>query len=251
MIPFEIVHNDYTKIVANVFRLDYKTILRFTVNLSFESQMYGVQNFHKEYCVINPKTNDRKHSVSLDFPYCLSLENTIKDSNGIKEYIRITANDMIPLLMMLEQGLEWFTNPKYANLYANKDGRLVLMESVIPRRILCGTKYVEIEPMVYVYPEGNYGFGVRLYLNSEINYAEMDFNTFCGLIYHIRKFDMYNSALLLINYMGRPSNGTNMITFDNGSSIDMTHYREETTPIQKTGRKPNIFNNRKPTLDDL
>ena len=252
MAPFEIVHNDYSKIVANVFRLDFKTVLRFTVNLNFESQMYGVQNFHKEYCVISPKTNDRKHSISLDFPYCLSLENTIKDSNGEKEYIRIAANDMIPFTMMLDQGFEWFTNPKYANLYANKDGQLILTEMVTPRRIICGQKYIEIEPMVYVYQNGTYGYGIRMYLNSEVNYAEMDFNTFCGLIYHIKKFDMYTVALLLINYIGRPSYGTNMVTFDNGSIADYTQYREETTPVQKTGRKPNKFTGRRQTsLEDL
>lgn len=231
--------------------LGKNAVLKFNVYLNYEHDKFGLQNFHKEYQYYNNRLGRDQFTISRQFDYALSVENISSSTeNDIKETILIGICEMSMFKMLLNAGMEWFTNPRYNNLYANKDGKLVLIEQVQPRRIFCRSKYIEIEPIVYVDKNSVYDLGVRMYLNSETNYVEMNLSRFCGLHYIIDTFNMYQAAITLINYLQRPEFGTNLVSFSSGGIVT-DNQKEERMPAQKTGRKINVFTEKRKLEDSL
>lgn len=243
--------SDYNKISDTIMYLGKNVVLKFNVYLNYENEKYGQQNFHKEYCYYNNRLGKDQYTIMRYFDYAMTIENTSQSAdNDIREVIQIGVCEMSMMKMLLHAGMEWFTNPQYSELYSNKDGKLVMMEQVQPRRIFCRSKYIEIEPIVYVDSNLTYDFGIRMYLNSETNYVEMSLSRYCGLHYMMDTINLYQAAITLINYLERPEFGTNLTSFSNNYNSDGT--KEQKIPVQKTGRKPiNVFAEKRNLEDSL
>ena len=203
----EIVHNNYEKITDVVMWLNNEWVLKFTTTLNKYSDKYGRQNYHKEIGYM--KNNDVSINISREFDYFLSIETVRKNKEtGMKDSIMIRNTDIYFLCFKLEEVY------KQVSLVFAKDdqGRIFIPKKPNPIVVnLCGNKYIEFEPMVKELDNGSQVIGVNIYLGSDSVFFFMNINMFLSFKYCIENFNMYQSAQLMLNYLGRPTNGTNMV----------------------------------------
>ena len=247
-VPFIRV-NEYNKISDLVMFIGQNCVLKFNVILNSEGKDGRIENFHKEYQYYSKKYDTNQYTISRKFDYYLTIENQFASEIGFKESIIIGINEMMMFKLLLKSAINWFMDSQYSNMYANKDGKLVLVNPQTPKRAVFKSKYIEIEPIVYISQEDSYDFGVRMYLNSETNYTELSFNKLCGLYYIIDSLNLYQAAITLINYLQRPEFGTNLISYVEGTKYENT----SKMPSQKSGRyiqEINVFNQKRNKLED-
>lgn len=216
--PIEILHENYEKITDDLIWLSSNVLLRFTVILNYYSDKYGRNSYHKEVEYYSYKANKNVINIKRSFDYFLSIED-IKNKDN---YIRIGIQDIIGFRMFINKATDWFTGSKYKNLFARKDGRLVMLGKVDKLKIssLPLNKYIEIEPIIGEYNNAEQYIGVRIFLSSESNFVDMDINKLFGLKYLLDSINMYQSAQLLLNYIQRPQFGTNLYTMDSSFTKD-------------------------------
>lgn len=245
---------DYNKITDTIMTIGSNCVLKFNVILNSENKNTGeVENFHKEFQYYSKRFSKNQYSIFRKFDYFLSIENYVPNDNGFRETIQIGVCEITMAKYLLNSVMEWFLNPDYKDLYSNKDGRLVITREISPKKVFLRSKYIEIEPIVYIDADNNTDIGVRMYLNSETNYCEMSFSRFCGLHYMIDSFNLYESAIILINYIQRPELGTNLISFIDNNPLDL---RKESTGnhTNKVGRRienNNVFTKKQNLEDSL
>lgn len=239
------------KISDDVYNLGSNLILRFNVILTTRPvNSQQKRSYHKEFEYIN-RFQEKSVTIRRSFDYYLSLENVIKDSaTGEKIFIRIGLGEFFLFKQVLEKAASWFSDPKYNKLFVKDNkGKLRLAEP-IPETVLTDLPMDRSLRLVPCIVEKGMSlddqrFGIRIYYSNDYNgYADLDIGRFMGLVYLISTFNMYQCALELINYIGRPEFGYNRIDLDtlNGSSYafkpnDTYNQSEEKTTGIK-GRKP-------------
>ena len=92
-----IVHNNYEKITDDIFWLNQKWVLRFSVRLNKYSDKYGRVNYHKE--VMYNRGRDVCINISRSFDYYFTIDSLFKDDNGQKESVYITPMNFINILL--------------------------------------------------------------------------------------------------------------------------------------------------------
>ena len=202
-----LAHKNYKKITDDLMWLSNKWMLKFTVLLSRKTDKYGDESYHKEvgfykgheYCV----------NINRSFDYYILIESVTKDATGQKESVYIRVADMYVLKFKLNQVAEWFTSEDNQGLFAKKDGKIFMPISVNPIKItgLMFNKYLEFEPSIMNYDNGDQAIGVRMYINSDTNSVFMESGRFLGFKDFIENFNMYQSAQLMLNYLQRPEYG--------------------------------------------
>ena len=203
-----IVHNDYEKISDKIMFLSNDYILKFNVNLNKRNK--NKENFHKEFgYTVN---GDFRINISRDFVPYLSIESARRsDSNKVQ--LQIGMNDIYFFRMKLQEVVGWFTTEQFKNLFVRKDDRIIIpvkVDSIIAH--VSFGQYIEFEPTTAVFNNEQL-IGVRVYLSSDNISFFMGVNTLLSLNYFIETFNMYQSAQLMLNYLGRPDNGTNYMEF--------------------------------------
>lgn len=212
----------YDKISDDIYLLGKNAILRFNVSLS--NSVDNMRNyFHREF-EYNSKYANANSLITIrrSFNFFLSLENIKRDEEtGNKEFIIIGVSEIMLFKYKIKESIKWFTDKKFENLYATKGDKLIMLGRVDPIRIdnLPMNKYIEFEPVVYT--NGDYNApGIRIYLSSENNFIDMTVDRFMGLYYIVDNLNMYESAQLMVNYLGRPDNGTNIFRYSDGNETE-------------------------------
>lgn len=206
-----IVHNDYDRISDTVFWLNKDWVVKFVVRLNRYTENRGKENYHKEFGY--SAKNGFAVSINRDFDYFLQIESVRKDNNGFKDQIQITQNDIYFLQFKLNKASKWFTGAK--SIFAkSSNGAMVPTKTYSEKIDISFGKYIEIEPAVVKYDNGNYITGVRFYMNSDAVNFFIDVNKFLSFNYFISNFNMYLAAQGLLSYLGRPENGTNYVSFN-------------------------------------
>lgn len=247
IIPATISHDQYDKLVDDVYFMGKNTMLKFTVSLSSEYKG-DREYFHKEY-EYDSKYPSQKTLVTLKrhFDYYLSIESIVK-IDGVKTFIRIGVSEILLFKGFIKDLLSWFTAKEYENLFARRGKNIIMLGRPEPRTLnnLPMGKYLSAEPMVFSSEDDSQYTGVRIYLSSDISYVDMTVDRLGGLYYTISTFNMYNSAQNMLNYLGRPENGTNLTTFDDTfRGIDT----EEIEGVKaKDGRKPSGIRNKQRSI---
>lgn len=246
--------DEYNRVSDVLLYIGKNMVVKFNVQLSnYNKDTKKMEPFHKEYKYYDARVGSDRYTIHRSFGYYISIENCIANDDGIKEIVKVGVCEITLMKMMLNSGLEWFTNSEYKDLYGKRDGKLVINKQIEPKHISLQGKYVEIEPIVFVSYMGDYDFGVRLYLNSDTNYVEMPLNTYCGLQYTFESVNLYQSALGVLAYLEKPEPGSNLVSFSEGYERYSDVVRECKQPNKnKIGRKigGNVFtkNNH---LDDI
>lgn len=212
----------YDKLSDDLYFLGFNAILKFNVTLSKKGEDGKRHHFHKEFEYMSEKYNEKLITMKRSFDFFLSIENMKQCDNGVKEFIMIRAQDMYHVKDRLHAASRWFLSKDFEKLYARKNNELIMLGKVEPIEIayLAMDKYIIIEPIIYSYDDRK-DRGVRLYLSSPNNYVDMNVDKFMGLIYLIDSINMYQSAQLLLNYLGRPELGTNMYQFNSIGNAEL------------------------------
>lgn len=203
---------DYDKITDVLMYMSKDINLSFNVSLAYRKQDGTRNHYHKEYSY-KSKYIDKGNVVSLkrNFKYYLSID--IKDD--FNNSVMITAANILALRMRLKIVYNWFTT-----LFKYQDDKLII-SGTWNDNILYINKYscLKFEPTVCIYEDNTYKEGVRIYINSDDIYFDLDIDRFMEFYYIIDNIDMYQNAIILLNYL-RPEYGTNITYLENGSSIN-------------------------------
>lgn len=250
MIPVNIRHNQYDKLVDNVYYLGGNVVLNMNVILNTRKKDGNSYNYHNEYMYDSEKYLDHSKLVTLkrSFDYFLSLENAKSYDGDPKESIMIRPQDYYNIQYNLEIVRNWFNSQ---DMYAYKGEKLHLINPPRPVTIagLAAGKSIVIEPTVIIYENGEYE-GVRLYLNNTANYADITLDRIMGFIYTMNVFNMYGAAQAMLAYHGRPPSGDNVVVF--GQPVDMSNEEIATSgavgrKIPKSKKQKSFFD----TIDDM
>lgn len=213
MRPIEYI--DYDKLSDDVLYLGSKLYLRMNVSLSSKSEPDQRYHFHKEFAYSSVYApNNRFISIKRSFSYYLSLDRIDIPLGGIM----IRSQDMIVLKSKLEEVSEWFSS----NIFAIKGKNLIVKYKKKPIIVegLANQKYLQFDPVVIVWENtGEQTPGVRITLGDPSIFADISVDKFFGLLYTISTFNMYQSAQLLLNYLGRPRYGFNLFESENNNFL--------------------------------
>ena len=200
------------KISDDVYVIGPNVILKFNVSLSKVANGKRYY-FHKEFEYPTKGIPEQPTAVTIkrSFDYYLSIETMQKDLSGMKLFIRIGPQEYMMVKQGLEAAISWFTDTKYTNLFATNKGELILT-SPIPEFTISNLpmgKYIHIMPVIVDRGIANADKapGIRLTLNDS-TFVDITLDKLMGLYYTISCFNMYQAALLLLNYLQRPELGT-------------------------------------------
>lgn len=214
------------KVADDVFVIGPNVVLKFNVSLSKVSN--GTRyHYHKEYEYPTKGITGQPTLVTIkrSFDYYLSIENMQKDSNGNKVFIRIGPSEYMLLKKGLEEAISWFTNTDYKHLFAYDKGKLITVAPIPEFKIpsLPMNKYIEIYPIVIDKGIANSDKqpGVRLILGDDSAFIDINLDRLMGLYYTISCFNMYEAALLMINYIQRPEFGTNRFIMERSNQTNL------------------------------
>ena len=203
---------DYDKISDIIMYLSKEVTVKFNVSLASKSQEGQRLHYHQEF-EYGSKFNNRSngYSVRRNFDYYISID--VK--NDYESGIMIKPANMIMLRLKLNQVAQWFTK-----LFVIKDDRLVIVGKFEPIMMnISEYKAIKFLPQVIQFEDGAFKEGVRMILNSEESvYVDLTIDKFMELYYFIDSVDMYNCAIVLLNYFGAPEPGTNMFSMDGGNN---------------------------------
>ena len=194
---------DYERISDVIMYINKDVSLSFNVSLAYKRGDNTRGHFHKEYCYSSSKYIDKHNLVSIkrNFKYYLSID--IKDD--FNNSIMINQCNIIALRMKLKIVYSWMTS-----LFKYKDNKLIISGSWNDN-VLYLNQYgtIKFEPTICMYDDGTYKEGVRIFLNNEKLYFDMDIDRFMEFYYVIDIIDMYQCAITILNYL-QPEFGKNI-----------------------------------------
>lgn len=204
-------YGKYEKISDNIMIIANRVILKMNVGLSYYINENKRINFHREVEYYSQKANKNLINIKRQFDYYLSIEHT-----ETKDFIRIGITDIIKLRYALDEAYKFFTDPKYSNIYAKKDGELIMLSRPSPIIIsgLSMDKYLQFEPSIFVNFRGESERGLRMFLSSSNTYCDISINRLEGFKYIIDSINLFEAAQNMINYIERPECGYNLYTFN-------------------------------------
>ena len=197
---------DYDKIADVVMYINSTHVLKFYTEL-YRKTKRGRFPFHTE---IGYDLGDGlRVNINREFHYYLAIESILRDDNGDKTQIRIYLQDIYFLSVKLNQVLSWFTDSRFNKLFVKRDGRIIMTEH--PDSIVINLsfdKYIEFEPGIIV-KSGEEITGVKVYLSSDKAGFFLSTDELFSFYYCIANFNMYQSAQLMLAYIGPPEPGVN------------------------------------------
>lgn len=223
-----IEHLNYNRLSDDVYLIGNNAILKMNVSL-YTSSKDNRYNYHHEYMYKDPKTGEMLISLKRSFDYYLSIENI----RAPKEFIRIGMPDIMMLISGLKKAVRWFSDKEYEGLFAyDKDNTIVLGKRIPPIEIypLPMQKYIVLEPIIITMNNNEQQTGVRMYLNSTSNFVDVSVYRFMGFVQVLSSFNLYIAAQNLLNYLGRPEYGANLVNLENINKTDV----EDGTIVAKT-----------------
>lgn len=204
---------DYDKISDDLCWLGNKCIVRMVVKLANKNKDGDRNHFHKEF-KYQSSYNDKREVITVrrSFDYYISIDNL-----ETKDSILITVRDILLLRMQINEVFKWF----YDNTFAIKNKKMIILEKKKPIYVdnLLGGKYLMFEPIVHIDWEEKQSKGVRITLGNPDVFTDVPVHVFTGFMYLINSIDMYTAAQNLINYIGHPDFGTNLLTFEKSEFV--------------------------------
>lgn len=203
----------YNKIQDDIMFLARNAILRMNVILYPKSEKYGRRLYYSEIEYEDNITNSPTRKIMRSFDYYLSIEN-IKPIEGTeeKEFIIVRDKDLElmyhflypKLLKMMQSNDTW---------EKRKDNKLYLKKNIKPVQIEMSSmgKFLVFEPGITVLLDNNEQIPcINLYLNSKSNMVKIPFGNIYSLLNIIRTFQIQIYASSMVNFVGRPVDGTNL-----------------------------------------
>ena len=218
---YDIVDQDYKKITDILLWLDDKYYVSFTTEFYRTLRDKDPVYFHSE---IGYQSNG-KYSVNIvrKLYYYLTIESKERASNGIKNNIRIDQSNSYQFSIALNAVSQWLIDQAYSNLFVMAQNNIIkLGMDVAPIKVngVFDNTVIEFAPAVHISKiTNNQDTGIAIYINNSPEPIFISSSKFMNFKYFMDGFNMYQTALSMINYLGRPDNGTNYIDY---SGFDQT-----------------------------
>lgn len=198
---------DYNKMTDELLHLGGSTVVQMNV-LLYNKDMKGVKkSYHNEYVV----ENNYQYSMTLKrtYHFYLSISNTYN-----KTYAIITVYDIVALRLVLDKVSKWFET-KSVFKENRETNELTVQKNKKPIRMDLSTenKFIEFSPIVLIKETGLNTIqtpGVTLNMYGKA-YIDLTVDKFYGMKYLFDTVDMFTLASNMLNYIGRPEYGTNMV----------------------------------------
>ena len=237
---------DYDRITDILMYLSNNITLNFNVVLSRKDK-FGKRNFFQYEAEYNSKYSDvsKGRSIKRNMNFYFTLDNKNDFANGLI----LKPQDVLLLNMIIEQQiLPWFFDPQKRIFSITKDGsKLIIKGNFDPVNYTQSEyKYISFVPIVYTYEDGTYKEGIRIYLNSQSEVADLDIDRFMGFVYILKNTDMYSAACGLLTYVKQPPYGVNiysMTGLGGGYVQDNWNESEDITTNDNLKNKGNSFLN--------
>ena len=200
-------YTDYDRITDTLMFFNQYIKLSFTVALSKKDKMGNRAHIHTDM-EYPSKFHDQNvaRSIKRDLNYYFTIDNTNDFGNGLV----LRPQDVEILKMLLNQQiLPWFFGVN--RVFGIKEDKLYIKEysgSVVYAQ--SDYKFISFDPIVFTYEDGKYKEGIRIYLNNQDAFADLDIDRFMQFVNIIKCTDMYNAALTMINYVKIPPYGINI-----------------------------------------
>lgn len=230
-----IKHDRYNKISDDIYMIGHNAMLKMNVSLYSNSENYGKISYHKEFEYYDQVSQSNMITMKRGYDYYLSIENMRSIEGSAKEFIRIGMREIMLVRQAFNAAVTWFTSKEYEDIYAYSKNKLIMARKTDPIEInnLPMGKFIILEPIIVEYNEQQ-DRGVRVYLSSSGNYADLSMYNFMGLTQTLNDVNMILCAQSMLTYLGRPEFGTNMHSFTDARNNSVN---EGELVTGKTGRQ--------------
>ena len=209
----DIEFDDINKISSTIMWLDTNTVVKINANMWNTSKRYGRSSYHKEIRYYNDKADKQLVNINLDIDSYMTIENLKpNEKTHEKAFIKLRTADLylfrnavISTYALLEKD--------YNSIFKIKDGKPIV-QNIKPIEVNCSNimgTYMVLTPDIVETKDGKVKGGVRLNLSSTTNYALLDMNRLVELRELLNTINLPMYGQMLINYVGRPKLGYNLI----------------------------------------
>lgn len=239
---------DYDRLSDDLMFIGNSTVLRLNVSLAKPDTKDSTRrHFHKEYAYSTNKYSDKDTVVTMrrSFDYYLSIDKL--DAREYSTMIRI--QDIMLLRMKIHEALNWFNN----GIFGTKNSQLYIFKHPEPAIVsgLAENKLIIFEPIVISWEDNSQEQGIRMTLTDSNVYIDIPISKFYGLAYIIDNINMFESAQLLVNYLGRPDFGTNMCEFEQNAYLNDAKLPQEEIDIIAKNRQIQSKEKKKSFFDKM
>ena len=174
--------------------------LNMNVKLASENKRTGNRiSMLKGYSYNSRYTDeDIAYSMKRSFDYYLTIENVTKTV-----YIQIRIQNMVMLVHIMNNIIKLLSDN---SLWIGKNGQLQFASGYTPEYLnnLSMNKWLSFECVSMLYPNEEYGRGVRITLSNYNEYVDVSMDTFMAMFYLINNLDMATYAATIINFLTSP-----------------------------------------------
>jgi hypothetical protein len=151
-------------------------------------------------------------NINIYFKSYLSIDSV--DPNILwekRESIMITDYTIHKFIKALKKVKKWFKSKKYDDLYYLESGVLTLnKEMAIDLQEIVAFEYdkmIKIVPVV-INDRTKLYEGVLIFVNNERNFFELSINEIKTLHYKLKKINLYEAGLSMLNFLGKDNETT-------------------------------------------
>jgi hypothetical protein len=195
----------------SLFRLSNKFVLKHVTKFAYKDKYNNRKGYHQiTFYPSNQYIMDKikeVENINIYFKSYLLIDNS--DTSipwEMRQSIMITDYTIHKLVKGLKKVKKWFKAKKYDDLYYLEDGLLKLNKEMASNMsydiALEYDKSIKIIPAVINDSAKSYE-GVLLFINNIDNYCELSINEIKALHYKLKKMNLYEAGLMMLNFLGK------------------------------------------------
>ena len=192
-------YEEYDRVVDTLLYLSDDITFSFITVMSSKNA-----NGSRRFC--HSETYATNNSIKRSMRFYFSLD----DKTAFGEGIILRQGDVQVLTMLLENKVfPWYFSDE--SIYKVIDDRLAIIGSFEKVDFIQSEyKYLSFVPIVYQFKDDMYKQGIRMYMNREEEYIDMDIDKFMSFYGILKNTDMYVAASNALTYVKTGKNGINV-----------------------------------------
>lgn len=241
--------SDYDKISDILLYLSNTITLNFNVILSRKDRNGNRSFFHYETEFGSKYIGtDKGRAIKRNMSFFFTIDNK---EDFLNNFV-LRPQDIYFITTVIENKLFPMYFEPSKRIFKVIDDRLVIKGNFEPIFYAQSEyKYLSFTPIIYTYEDNMYKEGVRININSESDFVDLDIDKFVGFYYILKNTDMYATACSMVSYAKTPPYGLNIYSqqgLGGGAPVpewpvtDTTNdFSQEKTNSKKNGN--NFLNN--------
>lgn len=187
--------------------------------------------FYSEVQYFSENMNCETKKIRRNYDCYLMMEN-VRPIGTYRETIILRGKDLELLYTTLLPKFEFIIS-NFDKIYQGVDNKMRVTDFIKPFMIEIGIKSLIFQPGINKTFTEELKPSIEMYLNgNKDNKICMSFDQVYGFMYLIRRFNLYSYAASMLNFIGRPPMGTNLIDM-----VDRQNYNQvEATQFIESGK---------------